>query len=162
MMYVMKKIETFTLPETRFLSNFYPYKNKEGEKYPETVRVMFEGVAFDCTEKAYQAAKSLDHNVRKAISKMSPYEAKAYWEGKDDQVRPDWLEVRDALMLDFNLQKFHGNLNLWKMLKATGDAELIEGNTWGDTYWGVCDGVGQNKLGNMLRKIRDEIPFADE
>ena len=37
----MKKIETFTLSETRFLSNFYPYKNKQGEKYSEKVRLFW-------------------------------------------------------------------------------------------------------------------------
>ena len=31
---------------------------------------------------------------------------------------------------------------------------LIEGNWWKDTYWGVCDGKGQNKLGELLMKVR--------
>ena len=35
--------------------------------------------------------------------------------------------------------------------------ELIEGNTWNDTYWGVCNGVGKNTLGQLLMKIREEI-----
>ena len=38
---------------------------------------------------------------------------------------------------------------------ATEDAELIEGNWWKDTYWGICDGVGENRLGQMLMWIRD-------
>ena len=38
----------------------------------------------------------------------------------------------------------------------TGDAILIEGNTWGDTYWGVCDGVGENRLGKLLMEVREE------
>ena len=29
---------------------------------------------------------------------------------------------------------------LAEMLLATGDAELIEGNNWGDCYWGRVDG----------------------
>ena len=42
-------------------------------------------------------------------------------------------------------------------LLATGDAELVEGNTWGDTYWGVCGGRGRNQLGRTLTRIRDDI-----
>jgi hypothetical protein len=36
------------------------------------------------------------------------------------------------------------------------DARLVEGNTWNDRYWGVCRGVGQNKLGHLLMKLREE------
>jgi len=34
---------------------------------------------------------------------------------------------------------------------------LIEGNTWGDTYWGVCRGRGSNNLGKLLMKIREVL-----
>ena len=40
---------------------------------------------------------------------------------------------------------------------ATGDAELVEGNTWNDTYWGVCNGVGHNHLGKILMQVRQEL-----
>jgi predicted NAD-dependent protein-ADP-ribosyltransferase YbiA (DUF1768 family) len=43
------------------------------------------------------------------------------------------------------------------MLKATGDEELVEGNWWNDTFWGVCNGVGENNLGKLLMKIRAEL-----
>ena len=35
--------------------------------------------------------------------------------------------------------------------------ELIEGNVWNDTFWGVCNGKGHNHLGKILMKVRDEI-----
>jgi len=41
------------------------------------------------------------------------------------------------------------------MLLQTGDEELIEGNKWGDRFWGVCKGKGKNNLGKILMKIRD-------
>ncbi len=41
-------------------------------------------------------------------------------------------------------------------LEATGEATLIEGNTWNDTFWGVCRGKGQNNLGKILEAIRAE------
>ena len=36
----------------------------------------------------------------------------------------------------------------------TGNAYLIEGNTWGDIYWGMSNNFGENKLGIILMKIR--------
>lgn len=36
----------------------------------------------------------------------------------------------------------------------TGESILIEKNTWGDTYFGVCNGVGENNLGKDLMSIR--------
>jgi predicted NAD-dependent protein-ADP-ribosyltransferase YbiA (DUF1768 family) len=40
------------------------------------------------------------------------------------------------------------NFELCKKLLATGEEELVEGNYWNDTYWGVCKGIGENHLGN--------------
>ncbi len=43
----------------------------------------------------------------------------------------------------------------WK--KLLSPEELVEGNWWNDTFWGVCNGEGQNNLGKILMKIRKEI-----
>jgi predicted NAD-dependent protein-ADP-ribosyltransferase YbiA (DUF1768 family) len=49
------------------------------------------------------------------------------------------------------------------MLLATGNEELIEGNTWHDNTWGDCscdackDIEGKNMLGKLLMKVRDEL-----
>ena len=58
-------------------------------------------------------------------------------------LRPDWEQIKQAVMLNLQRQKY-SYPELRTLLLATGDSELIEGNTWGDTYWGVCRGVGQN------------------
>ncbi len=34
---------------------------------------------------------------------------------------------------------------------------LIEGNTWRDTFWGIYEGKGENNLGKLLMKIREEL-----
>lgn len=153
----MEKIETFTTPETRFLSNFYPYKNKQGEKYPDIICIEHDGLQFDCVETAYQASKTLDKDLKRRFTTMTPYEAKTYWNGKEAQIRPDWLAVRDDLMLKLCLQKFFYHPPLMRKLLATGDKELIEGNTWGDVYWGVCNGKGENRLGKILQKLRNKL-----
>lgn len=40
------------------------------------------------------------------------------------------------------------------LLQETGDADLVEGNTWGDCYWGVSGGRGKNNLGRLLMWVR--------
>ncbi len=47
--------------------------------------------------------------------------------------------------------------DLAQRLLATGDAELVEGNNWGDRFWGICRGEGRNELGKILMKVRDEL-----
>ncbi len=71
----MDKILTFALDESRFLSNFYPYRDGGGF-YPHPVKVVYDGMAFDCVECAYQAAKTLDMEMRAEIQAMTPFEAK--------------------------------------------------------------------------------------
>jgi predicted NAD-dependent protein-ADP-ribosyltransferase YbiA (DUF1768 family) len=80
--------------------------------------------------------------------------AKRY--GKIVVMRPDWNDVRLAIMEDLVRQKFLTS-SMERLLLSTGDAELIEGNYWGDTFWGVCRGVGENHLGKILMKIREEL-----
>jgi predicted NAD-dependent protein-ADP-ribosyltransferase YbiA (DUF1768 family) len=60
-------------------------------------------------------------------------------------------------MYDVVSAKFANNRVLRDSLLATGTQEIVEGNTWGDTFWGQVNGKGQNKLGKLLMKIRDEL-----
>ena len=53
--------------------------------------------------------------------------------------------------------KFAQNPYLAYGLLATGNEELIEGNTWGDKIWGQVNGEGQNLLGKILMEVREEI-----
>lgn len=59
-------------------------------------------------------------------------------------------------MEDLLREKFQRK-DLKQKLLDTGDAELIEGNTWGDTYWGMVGNKGHNHLGRLLMKVREEI-----
>lgn len=53
--------------------------------------------------------------------------------------------------------KFRSRTDLAGRLLATGHVILVEGNTWGDTYWGVCGGRGQNRLGILLMQLREKL-----
>jgi predicted NAD-dependent protein-ADP-ribosyltransferase YbiA (DUF1768 family) len=46
---------------------------------------------------------------------------------------------------------------MWEKLDSTGDLELVEDNTWGDRFWGRCNGTGLNNLGRLLMEVRDEF-----
>jgi hypothetical protein len=53
--------------------------------------------------------------------------------------------------------KFLRNPDIRQRLLYTINDDLVEGNNWNDTYWGVCNGIGQNKLGKILMRVRKEI-----
>jgi predicted NAD-dependent protein-ADP-ribosyltransferase YbiA (DUF1768 family) len=69
-------------------------------------------------------------------------------------VDKNWEDKRIKIMISLLLQKYKEG-NLLSKLKETGDKELIEGNTWGDTLWGIVDGKGRNILGIILMEIRE-------
>lgn len=127
-----------------FLSNFY------------LCPVMFEGDLYPSSEHAFQAAKTHDPMLRSRIaSQRKPHHAKQV--GRSVLLREDWNEVRVGIMTDILRDKFTRNPKLRAKLLATGNAELVEGNTWGDTFWGVCDHRGENKLGHALMRVRSEL-----
>ena len=112
-------------------------------------------VLFPTMEHYFQANKADNQNDYLHIAyATTPGEAKRL--GRKIQLRPDWEKIKDNVMLT-GLRKKFADPELRSLLLATGDEELIEGNYWGDTYWGVCNGVGQNKLGKLLMQVREEI-----
>jgi hypothetical protein len=128
----------------RFLSNFYP------------ARINYLGIMFDTTEHAFQAAKACTRaDAIRIASIIKPGDAKRAGK-KLELLRPDWEQVKELVMLDVLRLKFQ-HPDLRRKLLETGTAHLQEGNTWDDTYWGVCDGQGLNRLGVLLMKVRDEV-----
>lgn len=117
--------------------------------------VMLDGITYSTNEHAFQAAKTLDIWQREAIQ-VAKTPAIAKLLGRQVTLRPDWEEIKIEVMTDLNRQKYK-NPELRALLLSTGDASLIEGNHWGDTFWGVCNGVGNNYLGKILMSIRDEL-----
>lgn len=126
----------------RFLSNFADSDVElDGEIYPSI-------------EHAYQAAKTLDTGWREKIrSCKTAGEAKKL--GKIVPLHSDWDRVE--VMRGLLKQKFSKGNRMRDLLDGTGDAILIEGNWWGDVFWGQSPvGTGENWLGRMLMEIRDE------
>ena len=112
-------------------------------------------ILFPTMEHYFQANKADNQNDYLHIAYApTPGEAKRL--GRKIQLRSDWEEIKDKVMLT-GLRKKFADPELRNLLLATGNEELVEGNYWGDTYWGVCNGVGQNKLGKLLMQVREEI-----
>jgi ribA/ribD-fused uncharacterized protein len=132
----------------RFLSNFYPCS------------IDYEGLTYPSVEAAYQAAKTTDPVLRLMFTEMKPGDAKR--SGRELPLRPDWETIKLSVMTELIQQKFSRHPNLAELLVMTSDQELIEGNTWGDTFWGVCKGVGENHLGKILISVRKDLKEMPE
>lgn len=134
-----------------FLSNFY------------SARVCLDGVIYPSVEHAYQAAKTLDPVQRLPLQnpRLSAGQAKRI--GRSLALREDWAQIRLPVMRELIADKFARGSPLAAQLIATGAAELIEGNRWGDTFWGVdlransASPVGANHLGRLLMQRRSEL-----
>jgi len=137
--------------EYSFLSNFHPVEIwLDGEKYPTV-------------EHAFQAAKTLDENEREWVRRC-PTPGAAKRMGKRVTLREDWEDIKVDVMHGLLQQKFDvdANTDLAMKLLATRPKYLIEGNNWGDTFWGVCNGRGENHLGDLLVKVRKELVWGGE
>lgn len=117
--------------------------------------VYLDNFLYPTVEHAFQASKTLIVEQRTNIAMCkSPVSAKHL--GKKVTLRHDWEMIKLHIMLDLLRQKFQ-EPKMKAALLATGQEELIEGNWWNDTFWGVCKGVGQNHLGKLLMKVRSEL-----
>lgn len=127
-----------------FLSNF------------SAAEVWLDGESYPSTEHAYQAAKTDDPDWRRRIQ-LAPTPNAAKRIGRSAPMREGFEEQKVEVMYDLVRQKFRQHGRLAERLLATGDRELVEGNWWGDSFWGVCDGRGENHLGRVLMRVRREM-----
>src|ERR1700677_2853108 len=116
-------IDKFDGTEYRWLSNFFPS--------PITLP---NGLLYPTVEHAYQAGKAQLNEEHDAIRKAKT-SAKAKKLGRACQYIDDWEQIKNQHILMCLRLKFQIP-ELAEKLLATESAYLIEGNTWGDTYWG--------------------------
>ena len=130
-----------------FLSNFYECKIK------------YEGIEYPSVENAYQASKTNDIEKKKEFTNIKPIEAKRL--GRQLKIRNDFEKNKKHIMTKLVEIKFN-NKDLKLKLINTGDELLEEKNTWGDTYWGTCNGIGENNLGKILMNIRNKHKITED
>lgn len=160
---------------TSFLGNFHPCKISIYDK------------TFECAEAAFQWRKfsmAAVHNIVNGASEQIKAKARALHNdprleelftatgGRAFEIKkqldreyqgifaPNWLEKRESVMAKILRAKFEQNEPLRRLLKATGDAFLIEHNE-SDTrekHWSDGkNGEGLNRLGKLLMWLREEF-----
>lgn len=128
----------------RWLSNFH------------LVDITIDDLTYASTEAAYMSMKCADRDYKIRLSRAkTPGEARRIGRGNFKLVE-NWDDIRVQVMYLVNKQKYEYP-NLRQKLLDTGNKYLEETNTWNDTFWGVCNGVGENNLGKVLMTIREEI-----
>jgi ribA/ribD-fused uncharacterized protein len=138
-----------------FLSNFAASEiTHEGILYP-TVEHYYVAMKVN-TSQLIDGVLMDKIDVRELISKIETAGKVKRFGRQNIKLRKDWEGVRYEVMLFGIRQKFKHE-NLKEMLLQTEGEELIEGNWWGDTFWGICNGVGENNLGKIIMRVREEI-----
>ena len=147
--YQIKNINTAIMSfrgEYSFLSNFY-----EGKVFT------YKGLKFNNTEAPFHAEKCWSR--AKEFEMVRPLQSKRL--GRRVLMRKDWEQIKDRVMYDVCYAKFTQDPVLKAKLLATGNRELVEGNTHGDRCWGMtCSNgvwIGENRLGKVLMKLRDDL-----
>ena len=113
----------------------------------------FDGLKYASAEHLYQSLKATN-DYDKELIRTARSSAAAKKIAKTVFCRVDWDSVKvEAMRLTLYL-KFHQNSQLLLQLINTGKTPLIEKNWWGDKFWGVCNGVGENWLGRLLMELR--------
>ncbi len=137
--------------EYSFLSNFFKCPNG----------IYFNNIVFPSTENAYQSFK-FSEKYAKAFAQLTATQSKELAKMIKDKDKSgynddDWRKKKKDIMFGLVFQKFTNDLDFKKKLIDTKDKYLEESNSWGDQYWGVCNGVGENNLGKILMRVRDLI-----
>lgn len=136
--------------EYEFLSNFF------------RTTFRWNGYTGPSSEAHYMADKTLDEDLKAQIyAAPSPGQAKRL--GRTVVLRPGWDEGEKFLTMRSVLEAKFADPELARLLLATGDALLIEGNTWHDQVWGDCHcpehrcWPGKNHLGRTLMALRSRL-----
>ncbi|NES23201.1 MAG: NADAR family protein [Symploca sp. SIO3E6] len=123
--------------------------------------IQVEGLYWPTVEHYYQAQKFVGTKDEKLISVIrdvqTPMEAAAIGRDSTHTLCPDWEQRKLQVMWRGLLKKFLTHTDIQKILLSTGE-ELIVEDSDRDYFWGCGqDKTGENQLGKMLMKLRQEI-----
>lgn len=122
----------------------------------------FEGDLYPTAEHAYQAGKPRKPEVKEwlmaaptpALLAMAAH-GLYYWD-----ISPGWSTLKFDRMKRILRAKFGQHEDLRVLLLDTGASRLVESATVDspvNRLWGEVNGVGQNKLGELLMEVRAEL-----
>lgn len=127
--------------------------------------IMFEGHFYQSVEHAYQAYKTTDPLLQKAVRDCAtPATAKKL--ARTYHRREDWDAIKVDLMRKLLRLKFCQEPERSILLSTSGQ-KLVEGNMWHDNFWGNCacekcgGTIGHNNLGKLLMETRTWLTQVD-
>jgi len=117
-----------------------------------------DGKMWKTNEHYFQSQKFAGTEYEEKVRCQStPWKAAKMGRRRSLPLRKDWAKVKESIMYKALKAKFTQHPNLKKILLGTGCQTIIE-KTTSDYYWGCgTKGNGQNRLGVLLMKLRDEL-----
>lgn len=151
----------------QFRGDFFPFSNM----YPLEEWIEADcGVLVPTSEHAYMANRLLDPQLQRAVAMVRDTDhtaggarakqlAHEYIQKGAEQAFVTDIERVD-LMRSVVTRKVLANKSIELLLLSTRETTIEEGNTWGDTFWGISppgSGVGANHLGRIYMELRDKL-----
>lgn len=133
-----------------------------------SVPILYKGHLFDSTEAAFMWEKCQDCEIKLADGSSIPWLEFCQTQApnivklrsRDVKLREDWNDVKLEIMYDVLVIKFTQEPFRSKLI-ATGTQNIVEGNYWGDKFWGVdlkeTPNEGENWLGRLIMDIRNKL-----
>ena len=124
--------------------------------------ISVDGVEWPSSEHYFQAQKFDDEkSINDIHQARSPGEAASMGRDRKRSLRKDWDTEKEAVMTKALQAKFTQHERLGQYLRHTFPLALNE-DAPRDAYWGSgSDGRGRNRLGALLRQVREELLAAE-
>ena len=124
---------------------------------------IFQDKKWKTSEHFFQAHKFKDELMIEEVRNLkTPREAFQYSRNHSNKIRDDWNDdssgksFKEDVMECCIKLKFSQNETLKQLLLVTKNMKLVE-HTDNDNYWGDGYGIGKNRLGIILMRVRNEI-----
>ena len=138
---------------------FYPREFYTFDNF-SSFKVEWNGYLFASVEEAYQAASFMGSDeelVEKIKKSHSADEAQRIAYANRDKRREDWDDVKISIMEELLRLKIEQNPYVKKKLLQTEDYMIVEDSPK-DDFWGWGPNRnGQNNLGKLWMKLREEL-----
>lgn len=120
--------------------------------------IELKGVKYPTVEHARHAQKFSGKTLRRRIVQCSsPIAVWNVAHGLKSHWRKDGADVKVGVLMDITRAKVAQHDDMQAALKDTGSEEIMELNPHNAFWGGGIDNLGQNRMGRILMKIRDEL-----
>ncbi len=151
--------DTWLSEEFENVIGFYPREFYCLDNF-SSFKVKYKGYIYASLEEAYQSAgfeMSAPEIAQQIKNSFSAHEAQKIAMKNKDKLQPNWNEIKLDVMEELLRLKVNQNPYVKKKLLETREYMIVEDSPK-DNFWGWGqDRNGENNLGKLWMKIRDEI-----